>query len=186
MMEQPLPNPILFHPLKHHLGYLRDFAAQSITWPEPELRKAFQRIGGSQLDLYIGPLPSLQIAEEVILYLQQRHLLTPEPYRQHLVPVGYRLCTLSDGSAWALRWGLHTGRHVHLHPGRYSLHTLRIKANHLKTALAVTIASIKYNQPISLQLLNQVRAEWLELPPVTGYTSAEGLGKVLDLVPGNA
>jgi hypothetical protein len=185
MMEQPLPNPILFLPLKHHLGYLRDFATRSIAWSEPELRKAFQRIGGSQLDLYIGPLSPLQIAEEVILYLQQRHLLAREPYRQYLAPGGYRLCTLSDGSAWALRWGLHEGRHVHLHPGRYSLHTLRVKANHLKTALAAAIASIKYNQPVSLQLLNQVRAGWLELPPVPGYTSEEGLGKVLELVPGN-
>jgi len=172
----------LFHPLKHHLGYLKDFAAQSIAWPEPELQRAFKRIGGSQLDLYIGPLTPLQIAEEVILYLQQRHLLPPEPYHRYLGPGGYRLCTLSDSSGWTLRWGVHEGRHVHLHPGRYSLHTLRVKANHLKTALAVAVASIKYNQSVNLPLLNQIRAEWLELPPVPGYTSEEGLGKVLDLV----
>jgi len=182
MMEQPLPEPILFHPLKHHLGFLKDFVASSIASPEPELIRTFKRIGGSQLDLYIGPLSPLQIAEEVILYLQQQCLLMPEEYQSYLGAGGYRLCSLSDGSAWTLRWGVHAGRHVHLHPGRYSLHTLRVKANHLKTALAVAIASIKYNQPVTLPLLNQVRAGWLALPPVPGYTSEEGLGKVLDLV----
>ncbi|WP_266203860.1 hypothetical protein [Pontibacter kalidii] len=184
MMMQPLPQPILFHPLKHHLGYIQAFARESIALPEQELRKAFRKIGGSQLDLYIGPLSPLQISEEVILYLQRHDLLTPEAYRQFLAPQGYRLCTLSDGSAWTLRWGVHAGWHAHLHPGRYSLHTLRIKANHLKTALAAAIASMKYKQAINLGLLNKVRHEWLELPPVPVYTSGEGLGKVLVLVVG--
>ncbi|WP_276497596.1 hypothetical protein [Pontibacter litorisediminis] len=184
MMELPLPKPILFHPLKHHLGYVKAFTARSVAVPEQELRQALKRIGGSQLDLYVGPLSPLQISEEVIAYLTQHLLLPPKTYRQHLSPGGYRLCTLSDGSAWTLRWGVHQGRHVHLHPGRYALHTLRVKANHLKTALAVAVASIKYGHSINLQLLNQVRAEWLGLSPVPAYTADEGLGRVLELVVG--
>lgn len=186
MTTQPLPKPILFHPLKHHLGYIRTFAQQSTELPDRELKRTFHRIGDSQLDLYIGALSPLQISEEVILYLQQQRVLQPEAYRQYLAPNGYRICALSDSSAWTLRWGIHEDRHVHLHPGRYSLHTLRVKANHLKTAAASSIASIKYRQPVSLELLNQVRADWLELPPVQGYTSEEGLGKVMELLLGEA
>ncbi|TPE45001.1 hypothetical protein [Pontibacter mangrovi] len=178
-----LPKPILFHPLKHHLGYIREFAqATAQLLPEQELMRAFRRIGGSQLDLYIGPLSPVQISEEVILYLQQQKVQGPEDFRSFLAPAGYRICTLSDRSAWALRWGVQQGRHVHLHPGRYALHTLRVKANHLKTALAVSIASIKYKRSANLQLLNQVRGQWLGLSPVPGYTSDDGLGKVLELV----
>ncbi|MCX2738325.1 hypothetical protein [Pontibacter anaerobius] len=182
MTTQPLPKPILFHPLKHHLGYIREFAQAGVLLPEQELKRAFRRIGGSQLDLYIGPLSPLQISEEVVLYLQQQGLLQPEAFRPYLALNGYRICTLSDGSAWALRWGVQEGRHVHLHPGRYSLHTLRVKANHLKTALAAAVACAKYEQPLSLELLNKVRASLLDLPPVQGYTAEEGLGKVLELV----
>lgn len=182
MMRDELPKPILFHPLKHHLGCIRELVQESINLPEAQLQKALRTIGGSQLDLYIGPLTARQLSEEVILYLQQQDLLQPEAFREYLAPNGYRICTLSDASVWALRWGVHEGRHVHLHPGRYSPHTLRVKANHLKTAIAVAAASIKYGQPINLELLNQVRAAWLALPPVPGYTPEEGLGKVILLL----
>ncbi|WP_299756138.1 hypothetical protein [uncultured Pontibacter sp.] len=181
-MPPPLPEPILFHPLKHHLGYILGFVQESIDLPEVQLQKALRTIGGSQLDLYIGPLTAQQLSEEVILYLQERDLLQPEAFREHLAPNGYRTYTLSDKSVWAMRWGVHANRHVHLHPGRYSLHTLRVKANHLKTAIAVAVASIKYGLRINLELLNQVRAAWLALPPVPEYTAAEGLGKVMLLL----
>ncbi|CAM3564136.1 hypothetical protein POKO110462_09395 [Pontibacter korlensis] len=179
---QPLPEPILFHPLKHHLGYIKEFVYEGLQMPEQELMKYFRRIGGSQLDLYIGTLSPLQISEEVILYLQAQHVHQAESFNSFLAPIGYRICTLSDNSAWTLRWGVHAKRHVHLHPGRYSPHTLRVKANHLNTAIAVAIAGLKYGQPLSLELLNQARADWLELPPVIGYTSEEGLGKIIALM----
>ncbi|MFD2248514.1 hypothetical protein [Pontibacter ruber] len=177
-----LPKPILFHPLKHHLQYIREFARQSTQLPEQELKKVFRRIGGSQMDLYLGALSPLQVSEEVILYLQQQGLLQPEVFKHYLGLGGYRLCTLSDGSVWALRWGVYEGRYVHLHPGRYSNHTIRVKANHLKTALAVAIASTTYKQPLSLELMNQVRTQWLDLSPVPGFTSEEGLGKIIELI----
>jgi len=181
-MMQQLPKPILFHPLKHHLGYIRAFAQESVSLPEQELRRFLRTIGGSQLDLYTGPLSPLQLSEEVVLHLQGQDLLSPAPFRRHLTPSDYRLCTLSDGSAWALRWGVQEGRHIHLHPARYSPHTLRVKANHLKTAIAVAIATRKYNASPSLPLLNQVREAWLALPPVQEYVPTEGLGRALSLL----
>ncbi|GAB3826437.1 hypothetical protein GCM10028895_37440 [Pontibacter rugosus] len=151
---------------------------------EQLLRDALRTIGSSQLDLYLGSLTPEQIAEETILYLQERQLLQPKAYLSYLGTSGYQLLPLSDGSNWTLRWGLAEGRYVHLHPGRYALHTLRVKANHLKTAIAASIACSKYSQPAHVGLLNQVRAEWLELPPIKSYTSEKGLGSIFELVQG--
>ncbi|PRY06069.1 hypothetical protein CLV24_12851 [Pontibacter ummariensis] len=182
MRQQQIPAPILFHPLKHHLGYIRLFLQESELLSELELKIALRTIGGSQLDLYTGPLSSQQLSLEVIAYLQQGGLLHPDAFRNYLAPSGYGLCSLSDGSGWTLRWGLHEGRHVHLHPARYSRHTQRVKANHLKTAIAAAIATTRFQRSMDLPLLNQVRDRWLALPPVEGYTAEEGLGKVLALL----
>ena len=88
MFSAQLPAPILFHPLKHHLGYIKAFVAQSPTTSETELKAALQTIGSSQLDLYMGPLPPGQIAQEVLQYLNERCLEHPVRYQEHLLATG--------------------------------------------------------------------------------------------------
>ncbi|PVY37152.1 hypothetical protein [Pontibacter virosus] len=168
MHQSDLPQPILFHPLKHHLGYIRQFIQNNVEAEDAFLRAQLKTVGSSQLDLYLGELSAQLIADETILYLQKHHNFDPEAYRLFLSDKesSYGLITLSDGSKWVLRWGVVEGRHVHLHPARYSQYTIRVKANILKTAVAVQVAVRRYKQPLSLALVNQVRTQWLELPPI--------------------
>ena len=60
------PIPILFHPLKHHLGYLQHFIPNST---EEEFYNANTRIGASQMDLYCGELSPRSIAQEILAQL---------------------------------------------------------------------------------------------------------------------
>lgn len=186
MFSAQLPAPVLFHPLKHHLGYIKAFVAQSLTTPETELKAALQTIGSSQLDLYMGPLSPLEIAQEVLQYLEDRHLQHPVLYQEHLLATGtaYRLITLSDKTDWVLRWGVVEARHVHLHPARYSKHTLRVKANVLKTALAAAIVAKRSGEitDTNVQYINEVRSKWVALPPVKDISLSEGLGHMLALL----
>jgi hypothetical protein len=184
MLYPDLPKPILFHPLKHHLGYIREFIKTQQEAEEAALIAQLKTIGSSQLDLYLGELAPQQIARETILYLQGHHTLEPEAYRLYLSDsdASYRILTLSDGSKWVLRWGIVEGRHVHLHPARYSLHTLRVKANTLKTAVAMIIAARRYKQPLGLQLVNQVRPQWLGLAPIPVYLRDSALARLLYLL----
>ncbi|WP_187264511.1 hypothetical protein [Pontibacter beigongshangensis] len=187
-MHAPLlPKPVLFHPLKHHLGYIREFVRQGATATEAALRTALQTIGRSQLDFYTGPLLPEQLAAEVLGQLQEQQVLAPAAYRQYLqqAATDYRLLTLSDGSTWVLRWGLEEERHVHLHPARYATHTTRLKANALKTAVAVAVYQQQHpEQPVNLALINQLRREWLGLSPVKGFDGAEegGAAGLLKLI----
>ncbi|WP_018480002.1 hypothetical protein [Pontibacter roseus] len=185
MFSPDLPEPVLFHPLKHHLGYAKAFIEQGLHAPTAELQAALRTLGSSQMDVYIGQMTVAQIAEEVVVYLQSQSLLRPAAFRLHLNAGGadYSTLPLSDGSGWILRWGTVAGRHVHLHPARYSPHTWRIKANTPKTALAASIASRQSDIPaLDVQLVNRVRVEWLGLPPVKDLGAAAGFERVLGLL----
>lgn len=184
MSAPDLLKPILFHALKHHVLYIREFIRLQHMADEAWLKSALRTIGSSQLDLYLGSLNPLQIATETIAYLQEQGALEHEAYQHFTRGKGtdYRVFTLSDNSDWVLRWGVVTGRHVHLHPARYSRDTVRIKANILKTAVAASIATLRYKQPLSLQLINQVRTQWLELSPLKEYVTAGGLSNAIAML----
>ena len=184
-----LPAPVLFHPLKHHLGYIREFVGQSAAASEAELIAALRTIGSSQLDFYLGQLSPGQLAAQVLRQLQERQVLEPAAYRHYLRQAAsdYRLLSLSDGSTWVLRWGLEQERHVHLHPARYARHTIRVKANALKTAVALAIHLQQHQQQsINPALINRLRQEWLGLSPVKASDDAEetGAARFLQLIQG--
>ncbi|MDX5422899.1 MAG: hypothetical protein LPK07_04895 [Hymenobacteraceae bacterium] len=186
MFSDTLPEPILFHPLKHHLGHILAYIRRAATAGAPaSLRTDLLTLGTSQLDLYCGPLSPEEVAKEVILYLRQQDLLAPAVFRRYLHAAGadYRCTTLSDDTDWVLRWGVVAGRYVHLHPARYAAHTVRVKAAALKTAIASVVAARRLHiSSIDLELVNKVRGEWLQLPPVKAMSKEEGAGKFLDLL----
>jgi len=186
--EADLPVPILFHPLKHHLGYIKAFIQTQVDQSPQQIARQLQRIGNSQLDFYTGNLSPTQIADEVISYLQNYSLLNPEAYLKYLSGQEnhYRTVTLSDGTDWVLRWGIVADRYVHLHPARYAAQTIRVKAISLKTAIAATIAARLLNTTIDLQLVNHVRTQWLDLPPLTSLSPAKGAGSLINLLNKNA
>jgi len=184
----PLPNipkPVLFHPLKHHLGYVQHFIHESISAPATTFKADILSIGNaSQLDVYTGALSAWQIAEESVAYLQERDLLAPESYHRYLTAhkTAYRIVKLSDATDWVLRWGVIPGRHVHLHPARYAAHTIRVKANVLKTAIAALVFAARQHAEVDLQLMNIVRTTWLGLPPVKVFGEEENVAKLMKLL----
>jgi hypothetical protein len=187
MVDLTLPTPILFHPLKHHLGRIKEF----LRWdgsPSPAelvgLKQQLLTLGQSQLDLYVGQLSVQQVAHQVSLFLQEKHLLGQQAYRHWLDGAGsYGLMPLSDGSWWVLRWGNEPDRYVHIHPARYSPHTVRVKAGSLKTAMAVIVwgrlHSLEQN---SLITINQARTCLLHYPPIKSLRLATAIERMMTLL----
>jgi hypothetical protein len=89
-----------------------------------------------------------------------------------------------EGTAWVLRLGDEQGRYLHLHPGRWSPNTLRVRANVVKTAfVAVAYARIHGGDPMNRRLLNEVRQRLLSLPPLGSAPEGEvGLGAFIRLL----
>lgn len=128
-----VPNPILFHPLKHHLGYLHHFIQNST---DEEFYAAIPRIGASQMDLYCGELNLFNIGQEILGQLLASGIVRESDFTSFLAQrSGYQNLTISDGSTWTLLRGDDPERYVHIHPARYAQHCIRVKAGALKTAI---------------------------------------------------
>lgn len=176
---------IQFNALKHHLGAIGNFIA---TCPVAELPQHLKILGNSQMDLYLGHLQIAEIGQETLDALWERDINTLPEYAHWLdQEEGYQSLTLSDQSTWILRMGQEeTGRYIHLHPSRYSPHSVRVKATVLKTAIA--LASYYKNgliKELDLQALNQVRAAVVELPPIKDLSESRHILTIMELVTGS-
>jgi hypothetical protein len=180
-----VPPPVLFNPWKHHAAALRRRVAE-VARAGPaalaELAPQLLVMGTELMDLYTGPLAPAEIAASVIAQLQAEGRLKPGAYREWLEGNrGYRVLTLAaDASAWVLRFGEEGGRYVHVHPGRWTPNTRRVRANVLKTAvMALAYAGAHGGDPLDVALINRARREYLGLAPVPALADEGGLGSVI-------
>lgn len=164
------PAPFLFNPLKHHLAYIQRYIIE--TTPSL-LSENLLKIGGSQMDLYTGRLAIEEICQQIKLQLFADNAFDRVSFQKSLKR-GYQKLTLSDDSKWILRTGNDPDRYIHLHPGRYSPHSIRIKASTLKTVIGCLV--IYGKSDIDLLKINQVRTEVLGLSPVARIYRGKCLG----------
>ncbi len=149
-----------------------------------ELKVHLLKIGESQMDLYFGDYSPLEISEQILGYLHQNKIFLFEKYRKWLSKDGrdYQLIGLKDKSIWTVRLGENSEKYVHIHPGRYSPHTVRVKATTLKTAIMILIferiGKLNTNET---ETINQIRKKYLNEPPLKSFSKASGLGRLLDL-----
>jgi hypothetical protein len=142
-------------------------------------------IGESQMDLYTGELTPGMIALQIIKLLQENGNYKKDQYLNYIgvQSTDYQTLQISDTSVWVLRLGEQEERYIHMHPGRYSPQTIRVKANTLKTAIALSIWIKVYDhRELTLALLNLVRKEILAASPVKSLSTTDGFGKIFRLV----
>jgi len=181
-----VPLPINFNCWKHHVGFIRKQieSVREIIELE-ELKVYLLKIGESQMDLYFGGYTPVKISEQILDYLYQKKILSFNQYQDWLTKdeKDYQLVELKDKSIWTLRLGEDVSRYVHIHPGRYSPHTIRVKATTLKTVILVLCSEkIGEIKTIETQTINQIRKKYLNEPPIKSYSSASGLGRLIDLL----
>jgi hypothetical protein len=179
-----VPAPVLLNIWKHHAGAIRQHIAAAIRagLPALDLLPVQLRVIGSDLmDLYVGTLPAPRIADELLRQLRTHTSLERDAYRCWLDQTGgFRVLTIAeDESCWVLRLGEDGPRFVHVHPGRASPQTRRVRANVLKTAILVLAhAGVSGGDPLDVKLIDSVRRR-LELPPVGKMAADRGLTEVI-------
>ncbi len=139
------------------------------------------------MDLYLGDLSPIQIAEETVRQLREARRLSVEPYQAWLKECGgYGVITFpQDDSQWVLRMGAEQSRHVHVHPARWAPATRRVRANVLKTALLVSAYVEMYSgDPYQVKLVNHVRQKYLDLSPMREVAKDQGLRPVIEVLRG--
>ena len=178
MQDRDFKEYILFHHFKHHLSHLATWIAANKGHINAEIILAVKTLGSSQLDMYDGNLTVEEIKQQGANFLQSQGINNMEEY-QLWVGKGYKLFTLHDGSSFTMRYIEHDSP-VHIHPGRHVPHTVRIKANALKSAVGYLLISDDVN--INIELLNLIRKQHLDLPPIAGKQDIAEIIKAIRLL----
>ena len=181
-----ISSPFNLNCWKHHAGFIAKQIKKSKNEKElKNISSLLLRIGESQMDLYLGELTPIEITEFTRRLLLRKKIYEYEPYKQWLFSEGkeYRLITLLDNSSWALRLSNLRKNYVHIHPGRYSPHTIRVRALTLKTAICVlAYINSNKNHSLNLETINFARKKYLKSEPVKALSSTSGLTRLLNIL----
>lgn len=189
--DYQIPEPFLFNPLKHHLGYIREFInsrtdGESIEDIE-EIIKRLKHLGTSVMDIYSGPLSVNATCMEIEEFLRDKDLLKEKSFSgwTGIKISEFKIIILSDSSKWTLKYHNSETRFVHIFPARSvndgsgSLSAFRVKSNTLKTAVLYNIIIGK--DYINKEDLNKVRI-LLGLSPVKNTTDSETVLEMIDIL----
>jgi len=182
-MDNRVPEPILFNCWKHHQEFILDEirklgSLSDLFTLQPNLRL----IGDSTTDLYTGSMDLDQIATFTISFLKKDKLENEAEYLEWIRESSdsYKILPFPDQCIWVFKIGVEPGRHVHIHPGRNVPHTVRAKANVLKTAIAVNAkAWLDQSNPLRIENINAVREELIHLNPIKFVTMNQELGRLI-------
>jgi hypothetical protein len=183
--EFQIEEPILFNPLKHHLGFIREFIFQKTEEKsdadQTTLIKELKHLGTSVMDVYTGSLKIDEICNEVLIFLSERALSGRELFAGWTGKGlnDFRIISLSDGSQWTLKYHDSCQRFVHIFPARGSQLTFRVKSNTLKSALLYNI--IVGKDFITGDDLNSVRP-LLGLSPIKDPVDTEAITEMIEIL----
>jgi hypothetical protein len=190
MIKNPeIPEPILFNPLKHHLGFIREYIYQKTEGnydvDQREMIKELKHLGTSVMDVYTGSLLINEVCNEVILFLREKGL-SNRVYFSGWTGKGlkdFRIISISDDSQWILKYYDNNQRFVHIFPARGSQHTFRVKSNTLKSALLYYILIGK--DFITGDDINRVRP-LLGLSPIKDPVDTESITEMIEILRNNS
>ncbi len=180
-----IPEPLLFNPLKHHLGFIKEFINLKIEDESntviKNLIKELKHLGTSVMDIYTGSLSVINVCKEVEAFLELKDILWREPYSLWAGTNlnNFRIISLSDGSQWTLKYHNNEIRYVHLFPARSSPYSFRGKSNTLKSALLYYILIGK--DFITGDDLNKVRI-LLSLSPIKDTVDTEAITEMIEIL----
>lgn len=182
--EFQIPEPFLFNPIKHHLGFIKEFINSNIDNTKSDIRiltAHLRHIGRSVMDIYTGSLSVPGICSETEQYLLQNKITVMDDFA---LWAGrkiecFRIISLSDGSQWTLKFHNNPERFVHIFPARNSMKTFRVKSNTLKSALVYNIIIGK--DLVTCDDLNKVRP-LMGLSPVKDSVETEAILEMIEIL----
>lgn len=181
-----VPLPVNFNCWKHHAGFItQQIKIVKKIGTLVELKIQLFKIGESQMDLYFGKHSPAEVSEQIIQILNRRKMTSSGQYQSWLAKKekNYQLVKLKDKSVWTLRLGEELERYVHIHPGRYSPHTMRVKATTLKTAIMILcFEQTDEIKSIETEVVNFIRKKYLNEPPIKSFSNTSGLGRIIILL----
>lgn len=185
--DYQIPEPFLFNPLKHHLGFIKNFVNSRTEESDNDIKnlvRELKHIGTSVMDIYTGSLPVKNICYEISEFLRQNCLYESVSFSRWTGTdvKSFRIISVSDESQWTIKYNSNNFRYIHIFPARNSRQTFRIKSNTLKSALLYYIVSGK--DFITSENLNRARI-LMGLPPVKDTFDTEAILEMIEILRNN-
>jgi len=182
-MSYKIPVPITFNPYKHHFHFLIDETGkwQNMSWDI--VKTELLTIGNNLIDFYLGDLSIDQICKETIDYFSDKNIENRDKFIIWLNAANYKKIMLSDQSEWLIKEGVNPERYIHVHPAKYSAHTIRVRATTLKTVIALQTHYVKiHGDPkTNLNAVNNIRIKMLGLSPIKSLKPGTGILRLWEL-----
>lgn len=174
-MPVEIPLPVTYNPYKHHFRFLQNSINKWRTLPWQTVEQELLSIGSNLIDFYLGALTVEEVVHETITFFKASGIANRDEFMQWLHPHQWKKIVLSDGSEWLIKAGNEKERYVHIHPAKYSAHTIRVRAVTLKTVLALEVERIQIQEipQQNLEAVNHIRKKLLDLSPVKSLRKSE-------------
>jgi hypothetical protein len=115
------------------------------------------------------------IGNAVINILKSKQVFLPGDFAPWVdLKNGYQQIQLEDHSEWVVRKGIEAERYIHLHPSRTSQFTTRFKGSTLKTVYLLKAGFANFQEPLSLERVNNVRMQ-IGLSPIKKLDRNKGI-----------
>lgn len=186
-LKEQIPKPILFNSWKHHLEFIKEELKTMEVKDEKNFKdfaKQLNIMGNSLSDLYTGSINTSDIVNNIIKEINTQIAFDKNSFKSwiHTENRDYRIITLPDKSTWTLRYGNKEERYIHIHPARYSTHSIRVKSISLKTATLLSLWCKHFEGSVEdIELINKLRINYLKASPLKTISPSRGLGKIIKL-----
>lgn len=181
---EPVSHQVLFNACKHHLRFLQAKLLIAREQGEEVIAQNIHKIGHNVIDLYTGLLTPQQISAKIISALQLSGVTDCHTYRTWLIQQnnGFINLEVEDQSLWTLLSG-RGKQYIHIHPARYSPHSLRVKALTLKSAIWISYEMLRKPEiDLNLEFINSIRKRKLKASPIKSMSFTENLRKIVYLI----
>lgn len=173
-----------YNPWKHHMNWLtwQIRRAKEDTFLRDAAISIVSGFNNNYIDIYTGIYRPEEITlkiENLIKQEIQQTAFTKPLFDTTL----YKLITLEDASVWVLQQGNNEEPSIHIHPAKYTPHSVRIYGTLLKTAILLILLD-KSKQP-DLEEINRVRTTYLRLSPLKGSYSIARIKETVALLEEN-
>jgi hypothetical protein len=170
--------PVTFNPMKHHLNFIISEAEKLKFSSMDEISDKLLVVGDNLMDLYTGKLSVDEILSEIQSVLNNLNVFTREDFCSWISGSDYKKLILSDSSAWVVKLSANDENYIHLHPGKRSEFTCRVRGSTLKTVVACFADGKLPEKQHQLNEVNEIRCNWLNLPPVKTLQPGKGILKL--------
>ncbi|HEX2937206.1 MAG TPA: hypothetical protein VHO72_17755 [Bacteroidales bacterium] len=172
---------IQYNPWKHHMNWLtwQIRRAREDTFLRDAAISIISGFNNNYIDIYTG----IYSPEQIILRIE--NLIKQEIQQTAFVKplfdtTPYKLITLEDESVWVLQQGNHEEPWIHIHPAKFTPHSVRIYGTLLKTAILLML--LDHNKQPELAEINRVRTTYLRLSPLKNSYSIERIKETVTLL----